>query len=222
MQPFLCGAARSHPTNNAYSNGTDAFSAGTDGTVAASAPHCVSFFAVCTTTDPQFQASWYDIFLKYEGLRVPWKFVLGNHDYMGNPQAQHPDTPLQLQASIGHLREGLKTAPEWKIVFGHHPVYTQGRGHGVCAKILREVPESGLAKKLNSGQRARNLPQGSGLYQGWDLDEEIDWVCDGKDYGFLACQIFYDKMIVRYVTSEGKVLKEVVVPRCPRQEGAEG
>eukprot|EP00601_Ochromonadales_sp_CCMP2298_P030542 CAMPEP_0173347932 /NCGR_PEP_ID=MMETSP1144-20121109/13435_1 /TAXON_ID=483371 /ORGANISM="non described non described, Strain CCMP2298" /LENGTH=152 /DNA_ID=CAMNT_0014295487 /DNA_START=452 /DNA_END=907 /DNA_ORIENTATION=- len=130
MQPFLCGAARSHPTNNAYSNGTDAFSAGTDGTVAASAPHCVSFFAVgdfgnptaalkktakamgnwadkygkpdfilgCgdnfypygvhDVTDPQFQASWYDIFLKYEGLRVPWKFVLGNHDYMGNPQAQ--------------------------------------------------------------------------------------------------------------------------------------
>jgi len=39
-------------------------------------------------SDPQFKRCWSDVFLKYESLRVPWRMILGNHDYMGIPHAQ--------------------------------------------------------------------------------------------------------------------------------------
>lgn len=38
--------------------------------------------------DQQFKKSWRDVFLKYHSLRVPWKIILGNHDYMDNPTAE--------------------------------------------------------------------------------------------------------------------------------------
>lgn len=43
---------------------------------------------VHSVNDAQFEAVWRDVFLKYEQLRVPWRMVLGNHDYIANPQAQ--------------------------------------------------------------------------------------------------------------------------------------
>ena len=53
---------------------------------------------VINAEDPQFQHSWEHVFLIHQNLRVPWKVVLGNHDYMGNYQAQieftnHPKNP---------------------------------------------------------------------------------------------------------------------------------
>jgi tartrate-resistant acid phosphatase type 5 len=43
---------------------------------------------VTSADDPKFQESWERVFLGHENLRVPWKVVLGNHDYMENFQAQ--------------------------------------------------------------------------------------------------------------------------------------
>ena len=123
--------------------------------------------------------------------------VLGNHDYMGNHQAQidyHYDTtqnkdglwhmPSQsynfsevvhldnsdfqidifaldtngcqnhvvrklphivgeLHSHISHLRNKLTASTaDWKIVFGHHPMYTQGMWHGETAERLRTEPTS--------------------------------------------------------------------------------
>jgi hypothetical protein len=45
-------------------------------------------YGVESTADRLFKDAWSNIFLKYTTLRVPWKMVLGNHDYMGNPDAQ--------------------------------------------------------------------------------------------------------------------------------------
>jgi hypothetical protein len=40
--------------------------------------------------DSQFHTQWRVIFLQpaYRYLHVPWRMVLGNHDYMGEPEAQ--------------------------------------------------------------------------------------------------------------------------------------
>jgi tartrate-resistant acid phosphatase type 5 len=43
---------------------------------------------VWTVDDEQFESVWSSVFLKHESLRVPWNMILGNHDYMGNPDAQ--------------------------------------------------------------------------------------------------------------------------------------
>eukprot|EP00299_Pterocystis_sp_00344_P016306 c8180_g1_i1.p1 GENE.c8180_g1_i1~~c8180_g1_i1.p1 ORF type:complete len:317 (+),score=57.03 c8180_g1_i1:1-951(+) len=68
---------------------------------------------VASVDDPQFMRSWANVFLGYEKLRVPWKVVLGNHDYMQNPEAQieftnHPTNP-----------QGLWQCPDYNYTFTH-------------------------------------------------------------------------------------------------------
>ena len=43
---------------------------------------------VHSVDDPLFQEAWENVFLAHDNLKVPWKVVLGNHDYMTNYQAQ--------------------------------------------------------------------------------------------------------------------------------------
>jgi hypothetical protein len=43
---------------------------------------------VSSVSDPKFQTHWSEMFLRYERLCVPWRLILGNHDYQTNPQAQ--------------------------------------------------------------------------------------------------------------------------------------
>jgi len=43
---------------------------------------------VNSVKDDLFKKVWEDNFLVYPSLRVPWRMVLGNHDYKVNPQAQ--------------------------------------------------------------------------------------------------------------------------------------
>jgi hypothetical protein len=46
-------------------------------------------YGVYSENDRQFDTVWRNLFLKpYPALQVPWRMVLGNHDYYGNPQAQ--------------------------------------------------------------------------------------------------------------------------------------
>lgn len=136
-----------------------------------------------------FELPWSDIFLLYERLRVPWNIILGNHDYMGRPEAQinfttsnqniggfwnmphnyykfsesiddkvfvdffaldtnacqghvqrsHPETISNLQLQKNWLIDELQHSDaRWKIVFGHHPMYTKGRGHGCCGRCFRD------------------------------------------------------------------------------------
>ncbi|PXF47212.1 Purple acid phosphatase 8 [Gracilariopsis chorda] len=43
---------------------------------------------IVKATDAQVNRSWRNVYLKYEALKVPWKMLLGNHDYNGNVSAQ--------------------------------------------------------------------------------------------------------------------------------------
>ena len=189
-------------------------------------------YGVYDQDDHRFRTLWRDIFLlpSYPYLRVPWRMILGNHDYMGDPDAQiqyhyntrlnydslwympsncyefecelvdntlsssssgksqknnvkatfyaldtnacqshvirsHPNTVEELRNNIQLLNQRLKQQNEqeeeemfairsaedeeegvqvskssrhWKIVFGHHPLYTQGKGHSACSNCLRD------------------------------------------------------------------------------------
>lgn len=157
--------------------------------------------------DSQWDTCYKNVFLRYDQLRVPWKAVLGNHDYRGSVQAQidyssHPSNPFCIQSQLGrawqmpaknykfseHLKSpatvtssslastaavvdffaldtnGVQSgvrdcAPgierelheniaqlndalaastaHWKIVFGHHPMYSRGKSHGMLGRCLR-------------------------------------------------------------------------------------
>lgn len=68
---------------------------------------------VSSVDDPLFQEAWQDVFLPHQRLRVPWKLVLGNHDYMGNPQAQIDFTAHDKNPS------GLWQLPAQNYAFTH-------------------------------------------------------------------------------------------------------
>lgn len=198
---------------------------------------------VGSADDENFCTCWSDIFLIYETLRVPWKMVLGNHDYMWEPQAQidfhynkalnkgglwnMPATCYRFSESVSHTAivetavdssssqpvetstvpatpdtagdfkidffaidtnacqyhvarvfpdlvdtllgfvDQLHTSlvgsnADWKIVFGHHPMYTQGKGHGEVGQCLRADyhPKERPKRPDYDGVR---MPKGFGL-----------------------------------------------------------
>ncbi len=130
---------------------------------------------VISTTDPQWNKSFEDIYTDYS-LNLPWFTAFGNHDYRGNIQAQldyskvsrrwrtteryysfektipnssekalfvfidsnpfdetlsrksHSDLASQnKEAQLEWLEKTLATSTaSWKIVIGHHPLYTTG------------------------------------------------------------------------------------------------
>jgi hypothetical protein len=63
--------ARTHPPNFILGLGDNFYPAG-----------------VMSVSDQMFKKYWADVFLVYESLRVPWHIILGNHDYINNPEAQ--------------------------------------------------------------------------------------------------------------------------------------
>lgn len=189
-------------------------------------------YGVSSSSDAQFKLTWRDVFLKHPSLRVPWRMLLGNHDYMWNVDAQieythdkvhnadglwsmpakcysfgynvsaagsdglgvtdgtgrvaelnntisttnqdnkhrisieffaldtngvqahvtqvHRKLPDTLVGFIDQLRTRLEgSTADWKIVFGHHPMYTQGKGHGDVGRSLR-LPSQSEGSVANS------------------------------------------------------------------------
>ena len=167
---------------------------------------------VQSADDEQFKTTWRDVFLKdYPALRVPWRMVLGNHDYMGNPNGQidyhynkklnkdhlwympsnsyrfqyylgskseksvndsvsvdffavdtngcqlhvveeFPNTPNQLRNTLKELNKKLlASTATWKIVMGHHPMYTAGAGHSGTAEFLRDSSKQYFNQQFVNG-----------------------------------------------------------------------
>ena len=146
---------------------------------------------VASTDDPQWQKTFEDVYVA-PSLQVPWYVALGNHDYLGNCDAQIAYSRLsqrwnmparyftqtrRLDAATavdffyldttpmvrGYWHEPVyrehvltqdvakqlawfeaalaaSTAP-WKIVIGHHPIYSGGGplGHGDTRELIRDV-----------------------------------------------------------------------------------
>jgi tartrate-resistant acid phosphatase type 5 len=166
---------------------------------------------VLSVEDNKFQSHWASIFLDYESLRVPWKIILGNHDYMGVPDAQIEFTSsvhnpgglwqmpspyylfndeanlatffgIDTNAAQGHVQKShpsigqlMKTQKDWlvaslasstsrwKIVYGHHAMYTKGNGHGSVARCLKDPTYTFSAYNRDTMSRESVVSEGLGL-----------------------------------------------------------
>ncbi len=139
-------------------------------------------------TDKKWRTHYEDVYT-YSSLMAPWYVVLGNHDYMGNVQAQIDYTgqssrwnlPARYYSLVRETVEGvavrlifLDTNPfveryhhsrqyrnvagqdallqlawldstlaasseQWKIVVGHHPVFSAAPRHGDTPELKRQL-----------------------------------------------------------------------------------
>ena len=232
-------------------------------------------FGVDSVNDPQFKTSFKDIYTG-SALQKKWFIVLGNHDYMGNVQAEIDYTgvsnrwtlparyysetiPLKDgQGSIGlfftdtsplmpnyykdekyHSVIGQDTTAQltwlakelasskarWKIVFGHHPVYSD-LGYDVPASFRKDYTR--LFKKyhvdayicghehnleyLNPGGHTRYFISGAG--------SQVEAISDARYTkfarevpGFLAVSVTDHEMLVRIIDYHGNVLKTVKIEK---------
>lgn len=54
-------------------------------------------------------------------------------------QLKYPNIKKDLRVYVAELSAQLRASTaRWKVVFGHHPIYTQGRGHNAEAVTLKE------------------------------------------------------------------------------------
>jgi predicted phosphodiesterase len=109
---------------------------------------------VKSVDDPLWKRVWEDA---YGRMGIPFFVTLGNHDYLGNEQAQvdysqvNPnwrlparyytftagparfyalDTVRWDRTQAAWLAQELKKPAAWKIVFAHHPIFSYGRHKG--------------------------------------------------------------------------------------------
>jgi hypothetical protein len=92
----------------------------------------------------------------------------------GHVRVSHPDQEHELHKQVSLLRQRLRQAIDdrdqgpqpmggptaavdgeeeeapWRIVFGHHPIWTGGRKHSVLAECLRE-PSYNYRGSINQG-----------------------------------------------------------------------
>jgi hypothetical protein len=93
-----------------------------------------------------------------------------------------PETPQTLRKGINVLKTELShSMANWKIVFGHHPMYTQGRAHSVPGDFLRE---------------ATSQYYGNQMFPGFDLEKvvlegKVDCYLAGHEHCFQVRLLFF-------------------------------
>jgi tartrate-resistant acid phosphatase type 5 len=132
---------------------------------------------VASTQDPLWNSSFENVY-RGNSLQVDWYPVLGNHDYKGNTfakkvndsisvrfifldtpplieeyrknPAEYPDAVKQdADKEIKWLNGVLADSKEqWKIVFGHHPVFSASKKHGNTKEMIERVKP--LLEKYNA------------------------------------------------------------------------
>lgn len=197
---------------------------------------------VKSVSDPQFQ----DKFEKpYAGLNFPFYMILGNHDYRGNVQAQldysqhskkwtlparyysfdqGPATFLALdtnQANEQQLAELLKVSKQstrpWKILFGHHPRYTNSGYKNTQSPALKKLIDGfcGQAQIYLSGHEhdkqhlkpvcgMEHLIVGTGAGQR-QVGKGSNTLFAGNDFGFAWVSVSPQKLHFELINAKGQL-----------------
>lgn len=151
-------------------------------------------------------------------------FALDAKKIFPKTQAERDDPANQeLFQDIQNLKKELQQSSAcWKIVFGHYPIYTAGRHHsrqGIhlgCNLGLEEVLVSGGACAYLTGhEHAMQYHKARGVhhfvagsaceytfYQGRDPNCHLTWVDESQAKGFLAAEVYVDKLVLRFVAFE--------------------
>lgn len=193
---------------------------------------------VSSATDPQFQSKFHK---PYDPLHIRFYVALGNHDY-SNPQAQIDhrgpywmmpskyyraakgpvevfalDTNAMNNAQEAWLKKslGLSTA-QWKIVFGHHPVYSYGvHGDTILLKhrVLPILKDQHADIYVSGHDHDKQLIHKDGmlfLVSGAGAQVRRTGFSEGSLYaastlGFAHMGIFGKRAVLRFVNEDGEV-----------------
>lgn len=145
----------------------------------------------------------------------------------------YPSLPLEMATNIAKLEISLKrSVAKWKIVYGHHPAFTVGRGHSYEADTLRSdydlhnmFVRAGVDLYLTGHEHAfqyhcdrgvHHLIGGascrSGFYGGRDRNIAIDWYDSSLSHGFLDITVSSESICCKFINAVSKsVLKEVMI-----------
>ena len=243
---------------------------------------------VVSVDDPAWQTSYEQIY-DAPSLQVPWRVALGNHDYIGNVQAQLDysskshrwrlparwydfterapdgavvqffvidtspmidkyyedgarkvkvaDQRVNIPAQIAWLDRALaQSRADWKIVIGHHPVYT-GKADGADAATAESEHRHGGNPELIAAIDPLIQRHGVALYlNGHDHDlqhvvhGDAHYICTGagsltdercflgnSDFcslksGFVTCRVDRRHLRITYIDYRGRQLDVVDVP----------
>lgn len=112
-------------------------------------------------------------------------FVINTCAAQWSVRRDFPDVAADWPGQMAWLAEGLRTSTaQWKLVFGHHPLYTAGRGHQDEARCLRSLHYTCVN---DLGPKGRLHP-GLGLEQVL-LDGGADVFFAGHDHAFQHTRI---------------------------------
>lgn len=231
---------------------------------------------VISTTDPQWNKSFEDIYTDYS-LNIPWYTAFGNHDYRGSIQAQldyskasrrwrttarfysfersipnstekvififidtnpfdetlnrksHSDLEKQdKNAQLEWLENTLsKTTATWKIIIGHHPLYTTGVRRDKMLDVRKAFLPIFEKHKVNAylagheHDLQHQKPEGFTHYFVSGTGSEIRPVTKDEqqtkfaisDHGFMSMQLLKDKLNVQVINFEGKQLYQTTISR---------
>lgn len=238
---------------------------------------------VTSLDDPKWQRSFEDIYTQ-PALQSRWYVTLGNHDWMGNVQAQidytrqsdrwympaqyfdevmtlpdsaagRPATRVHFvfldtvpiayspaksahyrgngrwddDAQLAWLRETLETSDaEWKIVVGHHPVYTGSTSYldnPLLIERLKPIFEENGVQAYFAGHEhslQHHRPEGSTvdyfISGAGSLTREVvqtpNTLFAYRSPGFMGVSLTRDRMEVRSYDEDGGLLYTADVPRA--------
>jgi len=232
---------------------------------------------VKSVDDPQWQTSFEKVY-SAPSLQVPWRAILGNHDYHANCDAQiayaktsprwtmparyyvrsekidadstvdffYLDTTPMIKSyystansektgaqvvtqdvpkQLAWVKDALaaSTAP-WKIVVGHHPIYSGG-GHGDTTELIETIlpllQEHKVQAYFNGHDHdLQHLQAGAvNLFDsGAGSQHTLTFYTKRSKFakscsGFTAVALQADKMDVRMIDDRGQLLYTATVPR---------
>jgi hypothetical protein len=198
-------------------------------------------------SDPRWKTWWEEL---YTPLGIEFYASLGNHDWgqpnspaaeilytskskswrmpathytftAGPAQFFALDTDAFSTSQLLWLRDQLaKSRAKWKVVYGHHPIYSHGQ-HGDTPKLIRDLlpvlkdradvyicghehdlqhlkPEGGVHFFISGGGGARVRPIESGHRS----------LFSASSYGFSVLQADEKELLVRFVTPDQQILYE--------------
>jgi tartrate-resistant acid phosphatase type 5 len=229
---------------------------------------------VISTTDPQWNKSFEDIYTSYS-LNIPWHTCFGNHDYRGSIQAQldyskisrrwrtteryysferiipnstekaififvdtnpfdetlsrkiHSDLKKQdTTTQLTWLENTLATTTAtWKIVIGHHPLFTTGVRRDKMLEVKKAFLPIFEKHKVNvyfSGHEhdlQHQKPAGFTHYFVSGAGSEIRPVTKDSlqtkfaisDHGFMTVNLYKDSMNLKAINYLGKELYKTLI-----------
>lgn len=202
---------------------------------------------------PRWRTQWEDL---YGPMSIPFYATLGNHDYLARGSAlaqimysdqsaswEMPapnysfragpaeffalDTNVLRDDQLQWLEAGLKSsAATWKIVYGHHPIYSSGvvsdrEPLDLTGRLLPILRQQGVHAYLNGHNHAMEewTPQGgvhlftvgsggAGIY---DHEEAPDSVFRSEAHGFGVLEITDETLTVQFVDVDGQVIHERMI-----------